>query len=387
MMKKILTVIFTVLILISCSTNKKPAEKWSVRMVNSTIARWDTLTKASSKWTYDMALLARAIYEVSQVENNQEYYKYFSDYVDYFVGDSGTVKDYRPDEYNLDRIQPARNLLILYQKTGEEKYKLAMDRHVQQMRTHPRTKEGGFWHKKVYPYQMWLDGLYMAEPFLVSYAKEFNDTVWFSEAVNQLTMVYKRTVDAKTGLLYHAYDESREQRWCDPETGHSPHFWSRATGWYVMALVDVLDYLPENYSGRDTLIHLLQSVSVALEKVQDSTTGLWYQVLNMGGHAGNYLEASGSAMFVYAFAKGVKKGYLDSHFQAVAQKGFDGLTKQLIKENEDGTITLTQTCGGCGLGGNPYRDGSYDYYIHEKINENDTKGVAPFILASIELGQ
>jgi unsaturated rhamnogalacturonyl hydrolase len=215
----------------------------------------------------------------------------------------------------------------------------------------------------------------------------FNDPVWFDEAFRQLTLVYKHTLDPKTGLLYHAWDESKSQRWCTPETGQSKHFWSRATGWYTMAIIDVLDNLPENYKGRDSLIHILKNVCAAIEKVQDSKTGLWYQVLDQGAREGNYLEASGSAMFVYTFAKGARKGYLDNHFKELALKAYNGIVNQLIKTDENGQIHLTQVCGGCGLGGNPYRDGSYEYYITEKVNIDDTKGVAPFIMASIELGR
>jgi unsaturated rhamnogalacturonyl hydrolase len=366
---------------------EKPSDKWSVKMVNNIIAKYDTLTNASKKWTYDMSYLARAINDVSDAEQNKDYYQYFKSYVDYFIDNEGNVKDYRPDEYNLDRIQPARNLLILYKKTGEEKYKKAILKHVEQMKTHPRTSDGGYWHKKVYPYQMWLDGLYMAEPFLVEYAKTFNDPVWFDEAFQQLTLAYKHTLDLKTGLLYHAWDESKSQRWCNPETGQSKHFWSRATGWYTMAIIDVLDNLPENYKGRDSLIHILQNVCTALENVQDTQSGLWYQVLDQGSRKGNYLEASGSSMFVYTFAKGVRKGYLDKHFKDLAIKGYDGIISKLIKTDENGKACLTQVCGGCGLGGNPYRDGSYEYYISEKVFTNDTKGVAPFIMASLELGR
>jgi unsaturated rhamnogalacturonyl hydrolase len=386
---KFLSLPLLILVFICC-TGKNPgvtqtSEKWSVRMAKSTIARWDTLTKFRDVWTYDAAFLARAIYEVSDVEKNQEFYNYFKTYMDYFISDSGTIAKYNPEEFNIDRVQPARNLLILYQKEGDEKYRNALFPFVEQMKKHPRTNEGGYWHKKVYPYQMWLDGLYMAQPFLTGYAYLIGDTIWFSEAVKQITMVYKRTLDPKTGLLYHAYDESRQQRWCTPETGQSKHFWSRAMGWYLMAIVDVLDNLPKDQPGRDSIINILQDVSAALVKVQDQKTGLWYQVLDMGGREGNYLEASGSAMFVYAFAKGVRKGYLHPEYKNYAVKGYEGLLSNLIEIDDKGLVNLNFVCGGCGLGGNPYRDGSYEYYIHEKIVRNDEKGVAPFILASLEL--
>ena len=234
---------------------------------------------------------------------------------------------------------------------------------------------------------MWLDGLYMASPFLARYARDFNQPKWFDEVIFQLQEVYKNTLDAKTGLVYHAWDESREQRWCNPETGQSKHFWSRATGWYMMAMIDVLDYLPEDHPGRQSIIEILNKLSEALLKVRDEKTGLWYQVLDRGGDEGNYLEASGTAMFIYTFAKGAKMGYLDKRYLEIAEKAFDSMVENMVKTGDDGLPVLTNTCGACGLGGDPYRDADYNYYITEKQIDNDQKGVAPFILAAIELNK
>ena len=278
-------------------------------------------------------------------------------------------------------------MLELYKLTGEEKYKKAIETLVNQMKNQPRTKSGGFWHKKIYPYQMWLDGIYMGSPFLARYAKDFNQPEWFDEVTFQIQEIYRETLDENTGLLYHAWDESREQRWCNPETGQSKHFWSRAEGWYVMAIVDVLDYLPENHKDRAAIIEILNKVCAALLKVQDEKTGLWYQVLDMGGKEGNYLEASGTAMFIYTFAKGAKNGYLDKKYFDIAEKAFDNMVTFMIKTGDDGLPVLTNTCGACGLGGNPYREADYNYYVTEKQVENDQKGVAPFILAAIELNK
>jgi unsaturated rhamnogalacturonyl hydrolase len=289
--------------------------------------------------------------------------------------------------FNIDRVRPGLNMLELYEKTGDEKYKVAAETLVEQMKNHPRTKSNGFWHKKSYPWQMWLDGLYMASPFLAKYAKMFDEPKWFDEVTFQLQLVYEKTLDEETGLLYHAWDESGEQQWCNPETGQSQHFWSRATGWYMMALVDVLGYLPENHPDRPAIIEILNKVSEALLKVQDEKTGLWHQVLDMGGREGNYIEASGSAMFIYAFAKGAKNGYLPEKYFEIAKNAFDSLTENLVTDGEDGYPVLTNTCGACGLGGNPYRMGDYEYYISEKQIDNDQKGVAPVIIAAIELNK
>jgi len=307
------------------------------------------------------------------------------EWVDYFVQPDGSVIDYKIEEYNLDRIFPGRNVMTLYQRTGKAEYKLALDNFILQLQSHPKTKSGGYWHKKIYPWQMWLDGIFMGSTFMARYAKEFNAPEWFDVATSQTKMIYEKTIDPASGLLMHAWDESKQQKWCDPETGQSHYPWSRATGWYIMAIVDILEYLPENHPDRDYLITILQKTCDALLKVQDPETGLWFQVLNHGGREGNYIEGSGSSMYVYVFARGAHKGYLDSKYAGIAEKAFDNIVKELIEPDENGFLTMQNICGGCGLGGNPYRDGSYEYYINEKRVENDPKGVAPFILAALEL--
>lgn len=374
----------------SCGGSKTEinSELWSVRMANSVMARYDTLLKMDAprvRWQYDVSFVGQAIDKLGDID--PKYSEYMETFIDYFVQEDGSVKHYKPEEYNIDRINPAKNLITLYKRTGEKKYLDAIELHVEQMRNHPKTKSGAYWHKKVYPNQIWLDGLYMASPFLAQYAAEFNAPEWFDEVASEIKIAYNVTVDKETGLLYHAYDESREQRWSDPETGHSPHFWSRGTGWYMMAIVDVLDYLPKNHADRDSIITILNNVCEAVMKVQDPETGLWYQVLDHVGAEGNYIEGSGSAMFVYTFAKGAKNGYLPESYLEIANKGFDSIIEHLIVEEEDGLITMTNICGACGLGGNPYRDGSYEYYVTELVRDNDSKGVAPFIVAAIELGR
>lgn len=375
---------------LSCGGSKAEtnSELWSVRMANSVMVRYDTLLKMDAprvRWQYDVSFVGQAIDKLGDID--PKYSEYMETFIDYFVQEDGSVKHYKTEEYNIDRINPAKNLITLYKRTGEKKYLDAIELHVEQMRNHPKTKSGAYWHKKVYPNQVWLDGLYMASPFLAQYAAEFNAPEWFDEVASEIKITYNVTVDKETGLLYHAYDESREQRWSDPETGHSPHFWSRGTGWYMMAIVDVLDYLPKNHPDRDSIITILNNVCEAVMKVQDPETGLWYQVLDHVGAEGNYIEGSGSAMFVYTFAKGAKNGYLPERYLEIANKGFDSIIEHLIVEEEDGLITMTNICGACGLGGNPYRDGSYEYYVTELVRDNDSKGVAPFIVAAIELGR
>jgi unsaturated rhamnogalacturonyl hydrolase len=391
---KLSALILIIAMLFGCASKTKTpvAEQkqilWSVKMTDAVIARNDSLVNylgKAPKYEYDLAFLASAIDKLGKTD--AKYSEYAKAYIDYFVLEDGKINGHKLEDYNIDRVRPGLNMLELYARTGEEKYKTAIETLVNQMENQPRTKSGGFWHKKIYPYQMWLDGIYMGSPFLARYAKDFNQPKWFDEVTFQIQEIYRETLDEKNGLLYHAWDESREQRWCNPETGQSKHFWSRAEGWYVMAIVDVLDYLPENHKDRVAIIGILNNVCAALLKVQDEKTGLWYQVLDMGGKEGNYLEASGTAMFIYTFAKGAKNGYLDKKYLEIAGKAFDSMITVMVKTGDDGLPALTNTCGACGLGGNPYREADYNYYITEKQVENDQKGVAPFILAAIELNK
>ena len=394
-MKRIAPILLLFLVFIACKTDKKNTPsasddlKWSLRMANSVMNLHDSLIYYEGhdriRWQYDVAMLAMAIDKLGVVD--PKYSDYMKEYMDYFINDDGTVKLYKQDDYNLDNINPAKNLFTLYKRTGDEKYNKAIQLFVKQMENQPKTKSGGFWHKKRYPWQMWLDGIYMASPFLAQYAREYNNGEWFDVVTHQILLAYEKTHDPKTGLLYHAWDESKEQRWANPETGQSPNFWSRAMGWYLMAIVDVLDYLPENHPDRNQIITILTNTIDALLNVADKDTGLWYQVLDQGGREGNYIEASGSCMYTYAMAKAANKGYIKKKYFQIANEKFDNIIKYLITTDKDGNLVLKNVCGGCGLGGNPYRDGSYDYYVHEKVVDNDSKGVAPFILAAIELNR
>lgn len=366
--------------------NKQNELKWSVKMANSVIAKSDSLiyyVDRNPKWAYDVAFLGMAIDRLGTVD--AKYSKYMEEWVRHFVKNDGSVTDYRIKEYNLDRIFPGRNVITVYKRNQDPKYKLALDNFIEQLKTHPKTNSGGYWHKNIYPWQMWLDGIFMASTFMAQYAKEFDAPQWFDVATAQTKMIYEKTLDPKSGLLMHAWDESHSQKWCDPETGKSRYPWSRATGWYILAIEDILEYLPENHSDRDDLISILRKTCDALEKVRDPKSGIWFQVLNQGGREANYLEGSGSAMYAYAFARGAHKGYLDKKYLDIANSAFDGILKELITIDDKGLVTMHNICGGCGLGGNPYRDGSYEYYVNEKRIENDTKGVAPFIMAAIEL--
>jgi unsaturated rhamnogalacturonyl hydrolase len=339
-----------------------------------------------ARWSYDMGVILKGFEGIWRNTGDVKYYNYIQKQMDFFVQNDGSIKTYRPDEYNIDHINNGKLILFLYKITRREKYLKAAKLLRDQLRTHPRTNEGGFWHKKIYPYQMWLDGLYMGSPFYAEYADLMHEDTAFNDVANQFIWMEKHARDSKTGLLYHAWDEKKEQKWADKEKGTSPHFWSRAMGWYATALVDALDWFPEDHPKRAELIAILNRLVNAIEKVQDAKTGLWLDVLNYNGpeKEKNYFEASASCQFVYSVAKGVRKGYLPAAKIAIATKGYAGIRKQFIK-TENGQTNLHGTVKVSGLGGNPYRDGSFNYYMSEDVIVNDPKGLGAFLLAANEM--
>jgi unsaturated rhamnogalacturonyl hydrolase len=365
------------------------SRSWSERMAATAMTRWpnswETDPAKTEKWSYEQGVLLKGMEYVWLNTADGKYFNFIQHSIDRFVNDAGTIKTYKLDDYNIDNINEGKLLLTLYRVTEKEKYKKAADLLREQLRTQPRTHEGGFWHKKIYPYQMWLDGLYMGEPFYAEYAATFHEDAAFDDIARQFIWIEAHARDPKTGLLYHGWDESKQQRWANPQTGLSPNFWARAIGWYAMALVDTLDYFPQNHPQRAELIAILKRLAPAIAKYQEPKFGLWYQVLDKGTEKGNYFEASAACMFVYALAKGVRHGYLPEQYLAVAEKGFQGILDRFIKTDANGQVNLEGTVGGAGLGGNPYRDGSYQYYISEKIVTNDPKGIGSFLMASSEI--
>jgi unsaturated rhamnogalacturonyl hydrolase len=368
---------------------QKPALPWSVRFANAVVAR---NPQVHAKWDYTAGLVLLAIQRVGEARHDQQLLNYVKSNIDRFVQPDGSITGYRADEFNLDQIAEGRLLFPLSKKTGDSRYRRAANLLRYQLEQQPRTSEGGFWHKQIYPQQMWLDGLYMAEPFYAQYAKEMGEPAAFDDVTKQFLLVARHTRDPKTGLMYHGWDAARTQKWADSATGLSPNFWGRAMGWYVVAAVDVLDYLPANHKDRAELIRTLQYASDAIARVQDPVTGLWWQVLDQPNRSGNYLESSASSMFVYALAKAARLGYIDSRYKSVATRGFDGLVNNLVKTAPDGMPSLTNVCQVAGLGGGlrkdgSYRDGSFAYYISEPVVADDYKGVGPFIMAALELGR
>lgn len=335
---------------------------------------------------YSQGLGCQAMLDVWKQTGDKKYLDYVVQWADTIINDLGEIHLYKVETYNVDYINSGKVLFDVYKQTGNEKYKLAMDRLIKQMSVHPRTLEGAFWHKLIYQHQIWLDGLYMASPFLAQYAVTFNKPEWIEDVMNQFLICAKHTYDPATGLYYHAWDESKNQLWANKATGQSPNFWGRSIGWWYMALVDILDFIPQEHPQRGQLIRIINGLAETLPKYQDKT-GLWYQVLDKGDKEGNYLEASVSSMFMYSYAKAVNKGYIDKKYKAIAEKAYDGLMKNLIVKNADGTLTLTKCCAVSGLGGNPYRDGSFKYYVNERIRDNDAKATGPFIMGCLQLGK
>jgi unsaturated rhamnogalacturonyl hydrolase len=360
---------------------------WSVRMAQSEMKRfpvaWQYETKAPF-WGYHQGVVFKAMIDLWQHTRDRNYFNYAHAYADSVIRDDGSIKTYKAEAYNIDMINTGKILFAFYRETVNPKFSKAIRTLRDQMRTQPRTSEGGFWHKLRYPHQMWLDGLYMGSPFLAQYAGSYAEGLLYDDVTNQVKLMAKHTYDETTGLYYHAWDESKQQKWANKETGQSPNFWGRSMGWFAMALVDILDYLPEDHPDRKEIIGIVNNVAAGIVKYQDPSSGVWFQVMDQGTRQGNYLESTASSMFVYFLFKAVRKDYINKQYLPAAKKGFDGLIANFIREESDGTISLTKCCAVAGLGGDPYRDGSYEYYINERIRDNDPKGIGPFIWASIE---
>jgi unsaturated rhamnogalacturonyl hydrolase len=361
---------------------------WPERAAGAAIQRWPNgrFVPAGARWAwnYELGTLLEGVDAVWFNTADPRYFNYIKSSVDQFVTPDGEIPTWKMDEYQLDNILLGRQLLLLYGVTQDARYAKAATLLYQQLQHQPRTASGGFWHKQRYPNQMWLDGLYMAEPFYAEYAATFHHPEAFDDIAHQFTLMEAHARDAKTGLLFHGWDESKQERWADKQTGLSSQFWARGMGWYMMALVDTLSYFPDDNAGRKQLIEQLNRDAAAVVSYQDQSTGLWYQVLDKGGAKGNYLESSASCMFVYALTKGVRLGYLPQSYLAHAERGYKGVLSHFIETSSGDAVSLTGTVKGAGLGGDPYRDGSYAYYIGEKTATNDPKGVGAFLLAGVE---
>ena len=341
--------------------------------------------KRPASWNYEEAVVLRGFENLWRYTKDRQYYDYMKKIIDHFINEDGSIRTYERQDYNSDQVTGGLQLITLFKETKEEKYKKAADILREQIKWQPRTKEGGFWHKHKYPYQMWLDCMYMLNVYYAEYCHNFNTPQYFSDVANQLIWTEKHTRDPQTGLLYHGWDESKSQKWADPNTGRSPEVWSRSMGWYIMALVEVLEIFPKNHAKRPQLVAILQRLAPVLEKYQDAASGVWYQVVNKGTWKGNYLEASGSTHYSYALVKAVRLGFLDKKYLNVAKKSFDGILKTFLDFDTNGLIHIHHSCSGGGLGGTPYRSGTFDYYINEPQRSDDLKTIGPLINLMLEM--
>lgn len=355
---------------------------WSVRMADTVLRRWADL---SPSWSHEYGVMFKGLLDVWEITGDPRYFDYVKRHIDAVIDENGVIAGYALHHFSLDHLVSGRLLFPLLERTGDTRYRKAIALLRNQFHHHPRTRDGGFWHAGTLSNQMLLDGIYMGVPFYAQCAQGDNDAAAMNDAIRQVMLLVEHNRDVKTGLFYHGWDEDRKQLWADPGTGTSPSFWGRATGWYAMAIVDLLDYVPGSSFQRQTLIDVLQALMTALVRVQDPVRGLWWQVLDQGKREGNYLEASASLMILYALGKGIRKGYLtEEMFCRAFDRGYDGALEHLLRIEADGLLTVRNICRTAGLGVKPGRDGSFSYYVSEPVVENDHKGIAGFILASAE---
>lgn len=371
-----------------------PTTSYAERMGLSLMSRFE---QSSNQWHYVTGLGLECLYRVGRTLGKEAWTEWVKNQYDAFLVGDERIEGYDLEEYSLDQVSPGKVLFDLYHDTGDLKYRRYLDILFSQLLTHPRTASHGFWHKKIYPYQMWLDGIYMQGTFYLRYAVlTGNVQSCLEDLVGQCELIFEKTYDAASGLLFHAWDESHAMAWCKAETGLSSCFWSRALGWYCMALVDILDFIPEREeyeTYRTRLIELATKLVIPIIAVQDNETGLWWQVLDQGCRGKNYLESSGSSMFVYFLFKMVRKDWLKGELAQAAvhaaRKSFAGLVEHKLRIDDAGQLHLTDICRGAGLGKYypecPFRDGSFAYYTEqEPIVEDNLQGVGPFLLACLE---
>ncbi len=390
---------------------EKPYKNYSEWMTFSEMKRvpesymLDFSTKP--KWSYVMGIELEAMLDTYLKYGDKQILDYCKMYTDKMIDQEGNITGYKLEDYNLDNIRTGHFVARLYELMPEEKNLKAIRLLMSQLNDQPRTEaDGVFWHKAIYAYQVWLDGIFMGLPFHSLTARMLLNPEQagkiYDDAVKQVSVTYNRTLDPKTGLNRHAWDETHEMFWADKATGLSQHCWGRAQGWYTMALIELLDAMPENYGRRNEVISLLKKDLDAVIKWQDKESGLWYQVMDQPGREGNYLESTCSSMFAYVLLKAARKGYVDQKYRDAGIKAYNGIIKNFIRINPDKTISLTNCCSVAGLGPgmsekvlkaapkvkeNKRRDGSYEYYLSEPVRDNDAKGVGPFIWAALEMEQ
>lgn len=388
---------------LSAAAKAKPlsaesALAWSKNLADSELARktlayhangWDEFRKRPTNFEYDVVgMQIYALQKLDAISADERYKNALNIVTASYITPEGKITGFNADLFSIDRTKPGEMVILLEQRTKEAKYRKAADLLRANLKRHPRTSEGAFWHRIVYPNQLWMDGVYMGMPFLAQYAATYETGAAqhesFKEAVHEFVIARNHLREPKTGLYFHAWDESKKADWADKTTGRAPQYWSRGMGWYAMALVDVLDFLPANETElRKTLIDIINELAPDILRYQDAATGTWWQITDRPGDIGNYRESTASAMFTYFLAKAINQGYLPDSYRSATLKSYTGLVNEFISVHPDGKISMTGQCLVAGLGFG--RDGTYDYYMTEPITSNDAKGNTPFILAGLEM--
>lgn len=337
-------------------------------------------------WNYIDGCMITSLLTIGNITGDAKYFNFAENFIDYYVNDDGSILGYDKLKYNVDDINEGKVLFELYQKTKKEKYRLAIEKQYEHIKEQPRTETGNFWHKLIYPHQVWLDGIYMAQVFSAMYAKFYLNGD-YSDIVNQIKNVEKYMKDEKTGLYYHGFDSSKSIFWADKETGLSKNFWLRSIGWFSVAMADIIELAGTTASAE--IVRIFAQLMSDIRAFRDEESGMYWQVVDQPEREGNYLETSGSAMIAYAMLKGARLGVLDASYAELGKATFDGICEKYLDVNENGELNLGGICLVAGLGpeNNTRRDGSYEYYISEPIVENDAKGVAPFVLCYTEILQ
>lgn len=359
-------------------TSSPDAPLWNIESI---------LNGKKPAWNYIDGCMITSLLELYKTSKDKKYLDFIVNFVDYYVFDDGSIRGYNPNNYSTDDVCESRILFDLYNITKKEKYNKAIDLTYTQVKNHPRTKEGNFWHKAIYPNQVWLDGLYMMQPFYVRYQKERGNRD-YSDTINQFENVFRIMFDNEKKLYYHGYDSSREMFWCDKKTGLSKNFWLRSIGWYTVGLIDCIDYIDdEHLEDKNRLVKIFKETIDGILLYQDKESKMFYQLPNLKDVKGNYLETSGSSMISYAILKAVRLGILDESYRLIGKEIFDGICKKYLSINDKGELNLGGICLVAGLGPNEkkHRDGSVEYYLSEPIVENDAKGTGPLIMAYTEI--
>ncbi|WP_428232275.1 glycoside hydrolase family 88/105 protein [Flavobacterium sp.] len=364
--------------------------KWSERTARTILNKYPKAYQIDGtekpKWDYKMGLVLSAFEKLYQKTNDKKYFDYIKEYADEMIDAEGNIKKYDLKEYNIDCANPGKLLFSLYDATKDKRYLKVIQELRTQLETQPRTASGGFWHKQIYSNQMWIDGLYMAEPFYTEYTVKYENGKALDDVAKQFELVQNHLVDKKTGLVFQAWDESKEIAWANPETGTSPTIWGRGIGWYMMALTETLEFYPKAHPKYKVLTGYLNQIAKSAVE-HKSTAGLWYQVADKPDLKDNYVESSSSGMIIYALAKGANKGYLPSNYKKIAQKSFDAYIKEFVKKDEKGEVTISNVSSNVGLGGKPFRDGTNEYYIKSKAKDSSSPALAAFLLSAIELNK